>query len=381
MKYILIFWLVCLPCLAQAEMQPPAPSNVTIQRTFDRASPPGGDIILWEHESGGWDEADHAKWGRNGWVCESNSDPKQGKCNTKLEWASTGNTTVPLTFTEKRSGMKVVLNLQGYSEQYFRQTMCAAYGGRYQIWGSAYVICPDGNPDDLNVGRALNMALPAAELAQLPVGGLWEADLRLKLMQWDPNIFLADFTAHLQFDVIDPNHIEIYFPAFRTASPLVELDLRPQGAPDGNPWAQDVTPLDMCLYDGYNANSTKYELTLKDEGKPHAGRPRDADFSLYRDGENSNPDSLRDRIDYAVLLKNPETGHLERARNNSTFIWNAINQNLIRPVRLPSLSYPVLCVPVPLLINVEKFEVTTKNAGRYTGKLTVVFTPTTPTVN
>jgi len=38
-------------------------------------------------------------------------------------------------------------------------------------------------------------------------------------------------------------------------------------------------------------------------------------------------------------------------------------------------------VPTPLLLNVDKFDITTKNAGRYTGKLTVIFTPTTPTVN
>ena len=361
-------------------MQPPLSSNLTIQRTFDRASPPREDISLWSRELGGYDSDNPTKWSTNTWVCESESDPAHGQCSTKPDWYAPGETVLPLRFTEKRSGMRQVLNLRGYTESYYSHTGCALYGGKFQIYGSATVGCENGGS---NSGAALTLWLPADELAKLPVGGLWQADLRLKLTDYysGGNARLADFTAHFQFDVVDPNHIEIYFPAFRTASPLVELDLRPQGAPDGNPWAQDVTPLDMCLYDGYNANSTKYELTLKDEGKPHAGRTRDADFSLYRDGENINPDSLRDRIDYAVVLKNPETGHLEQAKNNSTFIWNAINQNLIRPVRLPSLSYPVLCVPVPLLINVGKFEVTTKNAGRYTGKLTVVFTPTTPTVN
>ena len=372
------FFLWAVSLWGHAESSPPTSSALTIQRTFDRLSPPTEDISLWKQVLGGYDTEDPGKWNGNGWVCESNSDAAHGQCSPKLVWYASGETVLPLRFTEKRSGMRQVLNLRGYIQPYFVHTGCGTYGAKFQVYGAAAVGCQSGGGSS---GAALTVWLPAAELARLPVGGLWQADLRLKLTNYFTDGRLADFTAHFQFDVVDPDHIEIFFPAFRTASPLVELDLRPQGAPDGSPTAQDITPLDMCLYDGYNANSTKYELTLKDEGKPHAGRPRDADFSLYRDGENSNPDSLRDRIDYAVLLKNPETGHLERARNNSTFIWNAINQNLIRPVRLPSLSYPVLCVPVPLLINVEKFEVTTKNAGRYTGKLTVVFTPTTPTVN
>ena len=380
MKYILSLCLLCfLPLLAQAEMRPPAPSHVTIQRTFDRASPPTDDIKIWRDELGGYDSTDPLKWGQNGWLCESNSDPKHGQCKTSLLFNATGETIVPLLFIEKRSGMRQVLNLRGHATHYFdNSTACAGFSGSVmQIYNSSALKCQGSSL--WSSGAALTVTLPASELKKLPVGGLWEADLRLKLHQGDPYyVDLADFTAHFQFDVIDPNHIEIFFPAFRHATPLVELDLRPQGAPDQNPYAQDVTPLDMCLYDGYNANSTKYEVLLKDEGLPHAGRAA-KDFSIYRTGGEA--DSLRDRIDYHIQLKNPETGELMPVKNNEQIIWTQINQKLIRPVRLPSLSYPVLCVPTPLLLNVDKFDITTKNAGRYTGKLTVIFTPTTPTVN
>jgi len=369
----LLLWAVVF--LVHAESYPPTPSALTIQRTFDRASPPREDISLWQRESGGYDTEDSPKWATNGWVCESNSDPVHGQCSTKLVWYAGGETVLPLLFIEKRSGMRQVLNLRGYSEQYYPGTGCALYGGKSQIYASESVGCQSGGS---NSGAALTLWLPAEELAKLPVGGLWQADLRLKLMDYYTQMRLVDFTAHFQFDVIDPNHIEIFFPAFRHATPLVELDLRPQGAPDQNPYAQDVTPLDMCLYDGYNANSTKYEVLLKDEGLPHAGRAA-KDFSIYRTGGEA--DSLRDRIDYHIQLKNPETGELMPVKNNEQIIWTQINQKLIRPVRLPSLSYPVLCVPTPLLLNVDKFDITTKNAGRYTGKLTVIFTPTTPTVN
>ncbi len=41
--------------------------------------------------------------------------------------------------------------------------------------------------------------------------------------------------------------------------------------------------LDMCLYDGFNGNAISYEIMLKDEGRPAAGR-RDGYFSIYRQG-------------------------------------------------------------------------------------------------
>ncbi|PLR31625.1 CfaE/CblD family pilus tip adhesin [Chimaeribacter arupi] len=371
------FFLWAVSLWGHAESSPPTSSALTIQRTFDRLSPPTEDISLWKQVLGGYDTEDPGKWNSNGWVCESNSDPAHGQCSPKLVWYASGETVLPLRFTEKRSGMRQVLNLRGYIQPYFVHTGCGTYGSKFQVYGAAAVGCQSGGGSS---GAALTVWLPAAELARLPVGGLWQADLRLKLTNYFTDGRLADFTAHFQFDVVDPDHIEIFFPAFRTASPLVELDLRPQGAPDGSPTAQDITPLDMCLYDGYNANSTRYDVLLRDEGRPHNGRA-DSDFSIYREAAESDPDSPRDRIDYQVRLKNPESGELMPVVNNAQITWWEINKNLIRPVRLPSINYPVLCVPAPLLLVVPKFAVKDKNAGHYRGKMTVVFTPTTPTVN
>ena len=376
-SFLLSLFLWAFTLLAHAESSPPTSSALTIQRTFDRLSPPREDISLWKQELGGFDSEDPGKWNANGWVCESNSDPAHGQCSTKLVWYASGETVLPLRFTEKRSGMQQVLNLHGYLQPYFYHTNCAAFGPYYQVYGPAPMGCQGGGGSS---GTALTVWLPAAELARLPVGGLWQADLRLKLTKYSTGERLADFTAHLQFDVTDPYHIEIFFPAFRNTNPLVELDLRPQGAPDAGPTAQDVTPLDMCLYAGYNANSTRYDVLIRDEGRPHNGRA-DSDFSIYREAAESDPDSPRDRIDYQVRLKNPESGELMPVVNNEQITWWEINRNLIRPVRLPSLDYPVLCVPAPLLLSVPEFAVKDKNAGYYRGKMTVLFMPTTPTVN
>ncbi|AYN29630.1 alpha-fimbriae tip adhesin [Buttiauxella ferragutiae ATCC 51602] len=361
---------------AQADVRPPAPSTVNIQRTFDRVSPPSADISIWARESGGYDTEDYGKWGRNGWVCESNSDPKHGKCSTKQVWAATGTTTIPLLFTEKRSGMQVVLNLSGFSEQREFGGDCPGYKGHFQIYSAAIYDCEVGTAHTSET--SLTTSIPAAELRKLPVGGLWQADLHFKLMQWSPVTFLADFNSHIELNVIDPSHIDIYFPEFSSAAPLVELDLRPRGAPDASAYAQDTTYLDMCLYDGYNSNSTRFELRLKDEGVLPADRAS-GDFSIFREEGTKGPE--RDRIDYHVKLQDPETGGMLAVQNNQSIVWTQINQNKIRPVRLPSLTYPVLCVPAPLVISVDKFSIRDKNAGHYRGTLSVIFTPTTPTVD
>jgi hypothetical protein len=336
---------------------------------------PSGDISIWNQESGGYDTSNPAIWGRNYWVCESNSDSRYGKCSTGGQWGGSGTTTIPLRFTEKRSGLTVELNLIAYNQK--RDTFKDGCGttSAYQIY-SAYVIhCNVG----YNFAEAVATAyIPAAELKKLPVGGQWTAELHLNLRQWDPSTLLANWTAQITLNIIDPSHVDIYFPEFGTASPRVDLDLHPHGSPNENPWAADTTMLDMCLYDGYNANSTQYDVLLHDEQKTHDGRS-DGDFSIYRVGGDASQG--RDRVDYHVRMYNPENNSMMDVENNHQITWTQINQGRIRQVRLPAIPTPVLCSPTPLELSVKKFSIADKNAGYYQGTLTVVFTPTTPTVD
>ncbi|MDO1993789.1 CfaE/CblD family pilus tip adhesin, partial [Escherichia coli] len=165
---------------------------------------------------------------------------------------------------------------------------------------------------------------------------------------------------------------------FAHATPRVQLDLHPTGSVNGSNYAQDLTMLDMCLYDGFNGNAISYEIMLKDEGRPAAGR-RDGDFSIYRQGGTTTDEG--ERIDYRVKMYNPETGGQIDVRNNENMVWNSINLKRVRPVVLPGIRYAVMCVPTPLTLAVEKFSVMDKQAGYYMGKLSVIFTPSLPTIN
>ena len=133
----------------------------------------------------------------------------------------------------------------------------------------------------------------------------------------------------------------------------------------------------MCLYDGFNANSTQYSVTLKDEGKAAEGRAS-GDFSLYRNGGEVGP--LADRIDYHVQLQSPD-GQWQAMHNNQQVNFDNIHLSRIRPVRLPGIRTPVLCVPAPLKLIVDRFRMMDKTQGYYKGVLTVLFSANTPTVD
>ncbi|MGL5698538.1 MAG: CfaE/CblD family pilus tip adhesin [Kluyvera sp.] len=372
--------LMLITSAAHATRVEPAPRSITIERTFDRMNRPSQSISLWNRESGGYDTDNPPLWGRSSWVCESSSDSTHGKCNTSQVWfdGAGGSTTLPLLFTEQRSGMRVELNLQGYLEKDMHSSAgiasgCGEYGGHYPVHAASYVVCDIVGFD----GVALTVNIPASELSKIPVGGVWKAQLHLKLMEWK-GVFLADWNAWITLKVIDPDHMDIYFPKFSSAAPLVELNLQPKGAPDGNAWASDYTMLDMCLYDGYNVNSTRYDVLIRDEGASAPGR-KNGYFSLYRDGASKGPEA--DRIDFHLKMKSPQDGSLIDVKNNEGITWDNFNEDYVRPVRLPSIVYPVLCAPAPLAFIVDKFNVMDKTAGHYTGTVTVIFTPTLPTVD
>lgn len=367
---------------AMAQVSPPEPRSITIERTFDKGALPADDIQIWQEESGGYDTADAGLYGRNTWVCTSSDDALHGKCSTTPSWSSaSGTTTIPLTFIEKRSGMRVDLNVMAYKYRLEDYPDLGCYNkltNPTPIDAAMVIGVQDGCVTETASGTnevSLTAWLPASELKKIPVGGVWQADLHLVLTEWDPRTALADWTAHFSLKMTDADHIDIYFPAFATTSPLMELNLHPHGAPDGNAWASDYTILDMCLYDGYNVNSDSYDVSFEQTASD--GRT-DGLFSVYRDG--GNKDAADERIDFHLKMKSPETGEMLDIENAKTLTWNQINTGTVRPVRIPSIPYAVLCAPSPLLFVVDKFDVKTKAAGHYSGVITVTFNPHLPTI-
>lgn len=174
---------------AIAEVSPPAPRTITVERTFDKAAIPGDDIQIWKEESGGYDTENEGLYGRNIWLCTSSTDALHGKCATTSVWSSpTGLTIIPLTFIEKRSGMRVELNVEAYKLRGVTFPGCHfILEGEERALNdgvNAYIqgYCQTGDYQTTNE-TYLTAWLPASELKKIPVGGIWQADLHLTLTQ------------------------------------------------------------------------------------------------------------------------------------------------------------------------------------------------------
>ncbi|ONG30590.1 pilus assembly protein CblD [Escherichia coli] len=359
MRNRLIAVILCLFGMVAGVQAAP---NVTAEITYDlavgradyyfwnREDPPGVNTYMW-------------------YQCTYN--------NLQQTCTNSGNvTTVQIYMTEQRSGMRWPVKLKGYQTVLTSASgsgNCTGYNRQRPLNDSGGRSCQDETGwHDAN-RKQLTLYIEQAEMKKLPIGGVWKGAVFLHL-----NSPSQDYTADITLNTLDPNHIDVFFPEFAHATPRVQLDLHPTGSVNGSNYAQDLTMLDMCLYDGFNGNAISYEIMLKDEGRPAAGR-RDGYFSIYRQGGTTTDEG--ERIDYRVKMYNPETGGQIDVRNNENMVWTSINLKRVRPVVLPGIRYAVMCVPTPLTLAVDKFSVMDKQAGYYMGKLSVIFTPSLPTIN
>lgn len=283
---------------------------------------------------------------------------------------NSNDTSITILLTEKRSKMTHRITLVGYlnSLHYDADNPADTHfcGNKEKLnSGNSYECSGDWTNT-----RLLNVYIPQSEMNSLPVGGVWEGTAHLTY-EGSTNI---SYTANIVLKGKATGKQDIYFPEFNGASPLVQLDLHPTGSVTGNNYVEDVTNLDMCLYDGFNSNSDSMELSFKDEGKAGAGR-KNGYFSIYN--TTTNGTDFAERIDYRVEMFDPHSKSWMPVKNNDSFTLSAgVNgQDQIRPVRLPSITYPVLCAPAPLRLIVDKFSVMSKMAGYYKGVLTVSFSP------
>ncbi|HAW0656080.1 TPA: pilus assembly protein CblD [Escherichia coli] len=339
-----------------------ATPNVTAEITYDLASG-RADYYLWNKEEP--PGKDVSMWYKCAYA------DLQQTCTT-----SGTISIVQIYLTEQRSGMRWPVKLKGYQSVTTTPngTQCDGYSKQRPLTDSDWRTCynPDGSPSEAD-RKLLTLYLEQTEMKNLPIGGVWKGQVKLHLSS--PS---QDYFADITLNTLDPNHIDVFFPEFAHATPRVQLDLHPTGSVNGNNYAQDLTMLDMCLYDGFNGNGLSYEILLKDEGRTAAGRSN-GEFSIYRQGASSTDEG--ERIDYRVKMYDPESGGQIDVRNNESMVWININLKHVRPVVLPGIRYAVMCVPTPLTLVVDKFNVTAKQAGYYMGKLSVIFTPSLPTIN
>ncbi|KVN24864.1 pilin protein [Burkholderia pyrrocinia] len=359
---------------ASAAAQQPADRNDTVEATLDRGAPQG-DVMIFNSASGGYDTADYKRWGRNSWTCKSATATTTGACATEPSWIVAGDsTTIRLAFKEEKTGATTVLNLHGKSV-YSRHLDCSGNAAPevmsiartpIEMAQSSFVSsCPNTGWD----GRKLFVKIPAAELKNLPSGGTWKANLQLNLKLWStatspPTI--AVFKAAIKLNVTDKNNIQIYLPEFTSATPVVDLKLRT--LPNGSR-ISGTSNVDMCLYDGYNAQSTWFDVSASD-GLTIDRRDKGS-YSVLLDKDKSG--DYASRIDYNASLT--YAGQKIALPNNETVRLQGVNNSAGRSVSLPGISVPVVCTPTPLTLATPEVQSAFKRPGKYSNKLTITFTP------
>lgn len=343
--------------IALAERVPPADNHQVINMIYDKSAPPA-DAYIWRTVSGGYDTDNIFLWGRNSWQCLSDTVPDTGQCLTKTHWGSPyGEGSLKLKFTEQHSRLSTVITL--------KNTKWAAVVGAH--WAM------DGANAYAGVAEMkLSVWIPSTELIRFPTGGIWKAKLILNEMQWEPTVKVATFSADITLNVTDNVNGAIYLPAFRNATPRVDLNLRTRPlstAPGGEVYGR--ADIDMCLYDGYNSHSPWLKVAVSDL-KNVPGRPADI-FSVSRDGTDGS--AATDRVDYRVTMT--YNNQPLSVNNGQAITLNSVKSSLIRMVTLPGINVPVACASAPLTLDVLPFAKLNKAAGHFSGMLNVTLSTNT----
>lgn len=351
---------------------PPWQQKTEIKVTFDKRGIPAR-LFIWDNVFGGSSTPGCSDSNNcnnrdviNSLICYSESDATHGACPTKLVWYSTVPANSLKLIFKHEHNTSVTLNLTSV-----------------KITAHPELV-PSWRPSYLQLG--FSVYIPSSELNKLNLPGKWHASLNMRVMAWstcDTHLTTGcdgfkrvDWNAEIDLEVTDIGRQQIYFPAFSTATPQVSLNLNNRPGAK-NITASGTTSLDMCLYDGSTPSSNRISLLFQDEGASASERPA-GQFSVYRQGADKN--QAANRLDYQVSVINPTTGAEQRVSNGSEIIWsNTDRRNIQRQVVLPGVPGVALCLPAPITLTTPAFRLADKTAGRYTGTLRIIYTPTTQT--
>ncbi|EBQ0176549.1 TPA: fimbrial protein TcfD [Salmonella enterica subsp. enterica serovar Mississippi] len=327
-KYVYPARIIAILLMAGATL-PQVADAITVDLNYDKNNVP---VItpVWSQE---WSVANVL----GGWVCRSNRNENEGACEeTHLVWYAFGAySKIRLRFREQISHAEITLILLGSVRD-------ACYTGVINM-----------NVAACQWGRSLKLRIPSEELAKIPTSGTWKATLVLDYLQWGGDDPLGTSTTDITLNVTDhfAENAAIYFPQFGTATPRVDLNLHRMNASQMSGRAN----LDMCLYDGgVKARS----LQMKIEGSNKSG----TGFQVIKS------DSA-DTIDYAVSMN--YGGRSIPVTRGVEFSLDNVDKAATRPVVLPGQRQAVRCVPVPLTLTTQPFNIREKRSGEYQGTLTV----------
>lgn len=320
-----------------------------VERKFERDAP--AEVVIWNYKLAAKDATpEDNNWKRNYWVCHSDTDDQYGACATKGVWNAVAGPTVKLRFTEVKSRATYSLELAASKDT---GSDLRALHGALSTKGISSV--------------SIDVRIPVSELKKLPSGGIWKAHLKLKQMQWGTYKQVAKTEAEITLQVTDTKNVQIFLPEYSTTTPTVDLGLTGQVSRDGRTTGH--RNIDMCLYDGFGAHSSQFDVTIKD-GLSVPERAA-GNFSVVRDGTSGQ--SPRERIDYRVTYLH--NGQRKTFINGETVSLPGGDNAEVRTVFLPSIPVPVLCKPMPLTLETPEFNAKEKVAGGYAGKLRIIFSP------
>jgi len=337
----------------------PVSATQNIVMTWDRAGIPADVELMPPRTVLGYHQTDLAlEYGALHMVCRSQADSDRGACPTQgTAGDSVGLRDIRLTFTERRSGMRTELSVQGGVERALSGRSCLGdfwHNGIYAPWSHYSASCAFDWP----VGTGGQLSLSQRELSKL-VAGVWSATLELEVRT--PRFHdLATLTFTFDLTITDRNAVSIYFPAFHNVTPLVQLNAA------YDPIGQTVggrTVLEMCLYDGLGSQAQYLGVTVRDRG---GHPPGPSGYSLWH--TDGGTDDTR-RLDYTVSLAH--SGATVRMPNGVEQQLHGIDSAQLRLVILPGMSQPVFCVPTPITFDIPRVPISAQQAGTYFGELQV----------
>lgn len=375
--------------IAQAQVYPrtdPHSFSQSKEVTFKRGKATGNLTLFDKEIFSMWPVETFSQlvgYSQAGYICQSSVDPSTGSCPGYGASAAGGNTLVTLRFTERRSRISVDIYLWAWlSRAYNNTTACAPWHENPTNWVLANN--RDGKCNDrITNGTALSSYIPPTELNKIPTGGIWEAKLVFLGKTWSPRDPDYPWVTNITLKVTDDDAMEVYLPQFRHAKALVDLNLRSQqltSAPGA--LVSGVANVDLCLYDGYNSNSKKFTLTVKDDVVGATRTPEQFSVVKLSGVGNGRLDASipANRIDYSVEMK--IKGAPTILKNGDTFTIDGVDLADIRAVRLSTgrketPTTAVVCTPAPLTFRTPAFNQLDKKAGRYQSTLNLIFTPST----
>lgn len=335
----------------------PTTETTVFSATYDASSVPSS-LFIWNAQTkGSGSEAKNVAM-----VCQSTTDTTHGACPVLPIWAddviADGKLALRFVQDNTHAERDIVVTNRRWNKASNRP-----------VWNSVN--------SEAKIAPSFSYFISQADLRNL-TGGVWRATLIMNYYNRGRSTITSlgtTWTASIVLTVTDLNNQQLYFPAFPYAAPQVDLNLSNRPGAANNHSASGSASLDMCLYDGSNGTSERIDMLFQDEGADAPGRP-DGMFSVYRTGGDKSIQA--DRLDYQISVIEPTTGTSRTVSNGKEISWSNTNRRtILRQVVLPGKSGVSLCVPAPITLTTPVFTLADKAAGRYTGRLKIIYTPST----